>query len=240
MHEDTVKEGGHSMSEESGQIARSENGTGLLFRIEDYTPSVLASKFAFQMERTPKKEKWIARFSAQAILAGFYLQHLEDYERMFKDVFQVDRDEYSKLSEQEAIKVKQREKENDKWLVIELAESIYSLGQRIVNLRELDVLCKLLRDTQRKITLIKEHYEDYTMFDAQLSFFDEPMKFVLRINEKLDPFIELIEEFEDKNFVVGRSIYIRRKPTQVQSKEDIVVRGNTHYITPQIQAVPVG
>jgi len=189
------------------------------------------------MERSPKRQKWIARFSAQAILARFYLLHLEDYERMFKDVFQIDHGEYSNLSEQERVKLKEREQENDKWLDTELAQSVNSLGQRIVNLRELDVLCKLLKDTQRSIALVKEHYEDYTMFDAQLSFFDEPMKFVLRINEALGPFIFLSEEFEDENFEAGRSIYIREKSPQVQSTQGVIER-NIRYTSPPIYIIP--
>lgn len=229
-------EGGNSMTENSGQLAEYSGRMAVLFG--DLAPNVLADKFAFQMQRSPKREKWIARFSAQAILAGFYLQHLEDYERMFKDVFQLDHEKYSDLSEQEAIKVKEREKENDKWLDIELAESIYSLGRRILNLRELEVLCRLLKDTQKRIVKLKEHYAGYTEFEAQLCFFDEPMKFVLRVNEKLGPFIEVIEELEDENFVAGRSRYIRMKPTQVQSEEEIV-EWRSIRLRPQIQAVSV-
>lgn len=227
------------MSQESGKIAECSGRMAMLFK--DLAPQALAERFAFQMKRSPKREKWIARFSAQAILAGFYLQHLEDYERMFKDVFQVDGGEYFNLSEQERVKLKEREQENDKWLDTELAQNINSLGQRISNLGELDVLCRLLRDTQRRIAKLKEHYADYTEFEAQLSFFDEPMKFVLRINEKLGPFIEVIEELEDERFEAGWSIHIRKKPLQVQSTEEIVERSIRYrYIKPRIRAVSVG
>ncbi|MCK4333427.1 hypothetical protein KAX06_01425 [candidate division WOR-3 bacterium] len=205
-------EGGNSMSGNSGHLAERSGRMAMLF--EDLAPAVLADKFAFQMERSPKREKWIARFSAQALLAGFYLQHLTDYDRMFKVVFQVDSDDYSRLPDAEIINVQQREAKNQYWLDVELAESFNRLGRRISTLQELEVLTKLLRDTQRRIS---RRQEDYTEFDAQISFFDEPMKFVLKINEVLGPFVYLSGEFEDEDFVAEGSFHIRTKPKAISA-----------------------
>ncbi|MBA7604844.1 hypothetical protein ES703_11972 [subsurface metagenome] len=208
------------MSQKSGQIARSDNGTGWLYKDEDLPPSILRSKFAFQMKRAPKREESISKVTAQVLLGKFYLRHLEDYDRMFERVFHIDPEDYSSLSESEIDEIQERERKNNRWLDVELLENLNHLGQRISNFQELEVLCRLLRSTQRMIARRQENYEE---FDAQLSFFSEPMKFLIRIEDELEPSLGIRVEFDmvQKVLVASTHFYMTPKTEFISPSRSI-------------------
>jgi len=179
MHKDTVKEGGHSMTKESGQLIKSSFCEEIISRWVDsdqslpLSPANLIEKFAAQMEIFPGTIEWIVRFSAQTLAAIFYMTHLDDYKRMLE----TDYPEGWKLDE-----VRHRDSETEKWIAEELPKNLENLSQRIETYEQYEMFYDLLANTRHKII---RRQKDYNDFNAQLSFFDEPKKFLLWANDFL-------------------------------------------------------
>jgi len=168
------------MSEESGQIVK-ENIGGYFSEWHDKArslplePSSLSEMFALQLTIFPLSQEYIARFSAQALLACFYMANLDNYRR----IFEVD---YPNGEIEDLEKLQLREEETDKWLTDRFPKELENLGSRISNLEEYGILHKFLENTRQKII---RRQQDLSEFSAQLSFFDEPKKFLSRVNDAL-------------------------------------------------------
>lgn len=138
-------------------------------------PSSLSEMFAIQLTIFPRTQQYIARFSAQALLACFYMANLDNYRRIFEA-------DYPNGEIEDLEKLQLREEETDRWLAERFPKDLENLGARVSNLEEYGILHQFLENTRQKII---RRQQDFKEFSAQLSFFDEPKKFLRRVNDAL-------------------------------------------------------
>ncbi|MBN2378692.1 hypothetical protein JXM67_02685 [candidate division WOR-3 bacterium] len=168
------------MSEKSKQIVKKSIGDYFgewqdKSRPLPLEPSTLSEMFAIQLTIFPRTQEYIARFSAQALLACFYMSNLDNYRRIFET-------DYPSGEIEDLENLQLREEETDRWLAERFPKDLENLGARVSNLEEYEILHRFLENTRQKII---RRQQDFKEFSAQLSFFDEPKKFLRRVNDAL-------------------------------------------------------